>query len=199
MSRRWRSQTRVADGHHHGTCSRMVTCPASNTTGPHDATSSVSDSCQITTTNRDHCGPGYLAETARFLTSDHYRPPRPCPDRTVTPEVAGSSPVAPVLCTSCFRSVDRARVVRAGQRDGRAASWLGRGRVKRRALVGEVDRDESPGRNTGELVLARLRRADKERQLLLLAARGEVRVALEYQGRRAVIPGSSSAGMLNWL
>src|SRR6187401_710149 len=52
--------------------------------------------------------------------------------------------------------------------DGRAASWR-RGRVARRPLAGEVDRDESPGRNAGELVLARLRRANEERQLLLLA------------------------------
>src|SRR5512132_1801220 len=72
--------------------------------------------------------------------------------------------------------------------DGHAASWPGRGRAQETALA-EGDPDEPPRRDTGEGVLARLRRADEEGELLLLVARREVRVAVEDQDRGAVVPG----------
>src|SRR3954451_17834107 len=58
----------------------------------------------------------------------------------------------------------------------------------RPALPLEVDRDKPSRRDAGERVLARLRRADEQRQLLLRAARREVRVAAENQRRGAVDP-----------
>ena len=69
----------------------------------------------------------------------------------------------------------------------------------RDGLTLEVDRDEPSRRDAGERVLARLRRADEERQLLLLVLAGKF--ASRRKTRVAVpsFPVSSSAGMLNWL
>ena len=81
------------------------------------------------------------------------------------------------------------QVARREGSDGRAARWLGRGRAQGAVSAFEGDRDEPPGRDAREGVLARLRGADEQRQLLLLAARGDFRVTAEDQGRGAVVPG----------
>src|SRR4051812_18609017 len=75
--------------------------------------------------------------------------------------------------------------------DGRAAPRrIGRGRA-RWALPREGNRDKPPSRDPGEVavLLARLGRADEERQLLLRPARGKIRVAVEDQDGGAVVPG----------
>src|SRR5688572_23918483 len=66
---------------------------------------------------------------------------------------------------------------------------LGRGRARETGSALERDCDEPPRRDTGEGILAWLRRADEQRQLLLQVARREVRVAAEDQGGGAVVPG----------
>ena len=82
---------------------------------------------------------------------------------------------------------------------GRTDTARGARRTHSTALAFEGDRNEPSGRNPGEGVLARLRRADEERQLLLLVARGEVRVTTEHERRGAVVPGEHLVGDRNWL
>src|SRR4051795_11507867 len=62
------------------------------------------------------------------------------------------------------------------------------------ALARERDGDEPPRRDAGERVLTRLRRADEQRELRLLVARGEVRIAVEDEDRGALVPGQLFLG-----